>query len=128
MFVLNKDEKPHPKCYFTSSSLAAYIDHAQIPRKKKPFSTILAHTFTHTVSLRSLSTKGSISDPTHQLDITLPSPGAETLQKALSNGKDGTLRFAKVYMKLEDILTGDFFNTYIKSGESTCYSPPSIRV
>ncbi|KAF2484347.1 ribonuclease P 40kDa subunit-domain-containing protein [Neohortaea acidophila] len=98
MFLLNKDEKSPPKCYFTSSSLAAYIDHAQIPRKKKPFSTILAHTFTHT------------------LDIALPNPSAETLQKVLSNAKDGTLHFAKVYLKLEDILTGDFFNAYIKTG------------
>lgn len=51
MFDFGVNDQPSAKCYVTHGSLPSYIDPAQPPTKKKPFSTILGHTFAHTVSL-----------------------------------------------------------------------------
>lgn len=47
----------------------------------------------------------------------MPETAATTLQKLLEANL-GTLRYLKVYMKLSDVIDGDFFNQYIKSGRS----------
>lgn len=40
----------------------------------------------------------------------------QALHEKLTSTGDGVLRHARVYMKPLDIISGDFFNTYIKSG------------
>ena len=50
-----------------------------------------------------------------QLDLVLPAAAAEDFQKALESGI-GTLQYARVHMKLLEVVEGDFFNQYIKSG------------
>jgi hypothetical protein len=42
----------------------------------------------------------------------------EALKRNIASD-NGTHKYAKVYMKLEDIVDGDFFNHYIKSGKWT---------
>ena len=49
MFEIGADSKPAEKCYVTHGPLPAYIDPKQPPTKRRPFSTILNHTFSHTV-------------------------------------------------------------------------------
>ena len=55
------------------------------------------------------------TDDGYQLEILLPRDGANALQQILVDGA-GTLQYAKVLMKLSDLIEGDFFNQYIKSG------------
>lgn len=52
-----------------------------------------------------------------QLDILLPKDAHEIFLEKLK-GKD-ELRYAKVYMKLSDIVEGDFFSNYVKTGMSS---------
>lgn len=51
MLTLDKRDGPGPKCYFTSSTLPGFVNHDQLPTRKKPFSTVLTQTFNHTASL-----------------------------------------------------------------------------
>lgn len=46
--------------------------------------------------------------------MLLPEDAARTFEANISNGK-GTVRYAKLHIKLQDILTGDFFTHYIKA-------------
>lgn len=50
-----------------------------------------------------------------QLDVVVPKDLAEQLNGALRDGA-GTLRYARVNMKLSELIEGDFFNHYIKTG------------
>lgn len=49
-----------------------------------------------------------------QLDLVLPKDSHDAFLRRL--GDKGTLRHAKVYLKLQDIVDGEFFNDYIKTG------------
>jgi ribonuclease P/MRP protein subunit RPP40 len=50
-----------------------------------------------------------------QLTLVLPTDQAEDLKSSLE--KDvGVLQYTQVYMKLSELIEGDFFNHYIKSG------------
>lgn len=49
MFEIGHKDGPRPKCYFTHSTLPAFVDHDQPSQKKKPFSTAQEHPFVHTV-------------------------------------------------------------------------------
>jgi ribonucleases P/MRP protein subunit RPP40 len=116
MLDFNSRDGPRPKCYFTSSKLPAYIDHGQIPSKKKPFCTISSFLFAHTVCPSNKLTLLKADE--FQLSMVMPTDRAEAFKKSLdSNG--GTLQYAKVYMTPRDLLEGDFFNQYIKSGTSS---------
>ena len=106
---------PSPKCYFSSTVLSKFVNHEQIPTKKKPFSTISNQRFSHTVrryQCRFQRTTKII----RQVYVVLPKDNADLLKQSLVDGV-GTLHYAKVYMKLSDLIEGDFFNQYIKSGQ-----------
>ncbi|WPG99638.1 Hypothetical protein R9X50_00245700 [Acrodontium crateriforme] len=87
-----------PKCFFTESSLPAYVDHTQPPTKKKPFSTVLNQTFSHT------------------LDVVLPETIARAFRQGIANGAN-RCRYARVHMKPIELIEGEFFNHYIKLGD-----------
>ena len=94
MFDFAKNEGPKPRCLVTHSKVSNYIDHERPPNKKRPFSTILSQTYSHT------------------LDILLPASAAFSLQATVDAS---ALTFLKVNMKPHEIISGDFFNTYIKA-------------
>ncbi|KAK3681518.1 hypothetical protein LTR37_020881 [Vermiconidia calcicola] len=97
MLSLEKNNGPRPKCFFTSSVLPSFVNHEQIPNKKKPFSTISGQAFSHT------------------LDVVLSRGDENSLQEHFS-AEGGTLQYARVHMKLSEVIEGDFFNQYIKTG------------
>lgn len=49
-----------------------------------------------------------------QLELLLPKDVCKAFEAKLKD--NGTTRYAKVYMKLGDIVEGDFFSDYIKTG------------
>ncbi|KAK5110387.1 hypothetical protein LTR62_006095 [Meristemomyces frigidus] len=53
--------------------------------------------------------------PYQKLELIIRKSNLENLTSVLSQ-ITGQLNYARVYMKLSDILSGDFFNTYIKKG------------
>ncbi|KAK3672481.1 hypothetical protein LTR78_007531 [Recurvomyces mirabilis] len=89
---------PKPKCFFTQANLPTFVDHDHPPIKKQPLATVVKQNFTHT------------------LDLIVPDTHLDKLNAALTKGP-GDLHYARVYMKLSEILDGDFFNTYIKSDD-----------
>ncbi|TKA76893.1 hypothetical protein B0A49_01298 [Cryomyces minteri] len=97
MLDIAKQEAPSSKCYFTNNTLPAYIDGKQPPTRKKPFSTVLAQPFSHSTTL------------------ILPSELYELIKHEL-DGDVGTLRYSRVNMSLGEIISGDFFNHYVKIG------------
>ena len=72
-------------CYFLHSSLPQYIDDAQPPTKRKPFSTILSHPFNHSVSrlLPILLSRMLITHPVPNLAIERLS---RTCSRRVTNG------------------------------------------
>ncbi|KAF2765042.1 hypothetical protein EJ03DRAFT_280822 [Teratosphaeria nubilosa] len=88
---------PKPKCYFTQADLPTFVNHEQPSIKKPPFSIASRQACSHT------------------LDVVLSDAAAARFEQAMSNGS-GTPKYASVYLKLGDIIEGDFFNHYIKSG------------
>ncbi|KAK5168054.1 uncharacterized protein LTR77_006622 [Saxophila tyrrhenica] len=97
MLELDHENGPNPKCFYTSSMLPSFVDHKQIPSKKKPFATIGGRPFVHTV------------------DLLLPQENEDALLQTLGDAH-GSFTYAKVYMKPSEVVTGDFFNHYIKTG------------
>lgn len=95
---MGKDSGLTPSCYIHHTSLPNYIDNANPPTKKNPFRTISEKPFTCT------------------LDLSIPSTNAQNFTKLLASTDNATFTYAKVHMKLHDLLTGDFFNDYIKTG------------
>ncbi|KAL5359611.1 ribonuclease P 40kDa subunit-domain-containing protein [Aspergillus floccosus] len=98
MLDFEDDASRREKCYTTISELPSYIDPKQPPTKKAPFSAIWGHSFVHTV------------------EVILPEDAYNTVQQSLHT-KLQSIRFARVFMPLSSLLEGDFFNTYIKSGD-----------
>jgi len=49
MLPLAKNDTPTEKCLFTHGPLPAYIDETQPPTKRKPFSSLLAPKWYHSV-------------------------------------------------------------------------------
>jgi ribonuclease P/MRP protein subunit RPP40 len=59
----------------------------------------------------------SSTDSYIQISLILPaSPAQQAFQDKLSTSGDGILRYARVYMKPLDLISGEFFNSYIKAG------------
>jgi len=109
----NDHDRASDKCYFTQCALPQYIDQSQPPTKRKPFSTILEHPFNHTVRYTQNVIYHILTLP--QLDLLLPKSAFQAIQDDLS-GDHYRLQYAKVHLKLKDIIDGDFFNQYIKTG------------
>ncbi|KAK0267945.1 hypothetical protein LTR35_015877 [Friedmanniomyces endolithicus] len=101
MLDITSHNGPKPKCYFTHAVLSNFIDYDQPPTKKRPFTTIAAHTASHTVN------------------VLLPKSSLPKLLESLGEG-EGALPHARVHMKLSDIIEGDFFSHYVKAGNEVC--------
>ncbi|PIG85550.1 hypothetical protein AARAC_007744 [Aspergillus arachidicola] len=97
MLDLEDDASRREKCYTAVAQLPSFIDPKQPPVKKSPFSAIRGHPFVHTV------------------EVILPEATYKSIEGSL-NTKLPKLRYARVFMSLSSLLEGDFFNTYIKSG------------
>jgi ribonuclease P/MRP protein subunit RPP40 len=101
--LLKSDRRPQ-KCQVSRGVLPKYIDLAQPPRKHKPFDALWALRWCHTV------------------DILLPAELRDTIHKAegrqieLGRIRELNQKYAKVIMKLGEVLEGDFFTEYVKKG------------
>jgi ribonuclease P/MRP protein subunit RPP40 len=93
MLDIHRDATPDTKIYFTHSVLPSYIDPQNVSAKKQPFATLNKQHFSHT------------------LDLILPDEMYELVRQKLA-----TSRYARVRMKLGDVLEEDFLNAYIKQG------------
>jgi len=114
MLDITSHNGPKPKCYFTHAVLSNFIDYDLPPTKKRPFTTIAAQTTSHTVRLHTL--RLAERSLTHsQVDILLPKSSLPKLLEGLGE-VEGTLQYARVHMKLSDIIEGDFFSHYVKAG------------
>lgn len=51
----------------------------------------------------------------------VPEHVAGRVQKAVTAAVGEELRFVKVHMNLGDVLSGEFFNVYIKTGKLTLF-------
>ncbi|CAN9162616.1 unnamed protein product [Alternaria alternata] len=93
------DAAPDTKIYFSHSVLPSYIDPQNVSTKKKPFSAFNKQKYSHTV------------------DLVLPEEIYELVQNELGRA-DGPARtqYARVHMKLGEILETEFLDTYIKQG------------
>ncbi|KAF1956239.1 hypothetical protein CC80DRAFT_413497 [Byssothecium circinans] len=99
MLDIHRPAGPDTKIYFSHSVLPGYIDPQNVSTKKKPFSTFNAQLFSHT------------------LDLILPEEIYELVRAQLER-EDGVARgvYARVFLKLSEILEGDFFEEYVKKG------------
>ncbi|KAK4999082.1 hypothetical protein LTR66_001799 [Elasticomyces elasticus] len=113
MSFFQAETTPRPKCYFTHNVLPAYIDEKQPPTKRKPFSSIIAQPFSHTVGMRILCCVDRTN--ARKVDLLLPAELYDTIREKL-HGDACTLKYARVNMKLGELIEGDFFNHYIKTG------------
>ena len=102
--ILKSDRRPQ-KCQTTVTHLPSYPDASQPPQKRKPFDALWALNWCHTVD---------ILLPAELRDVIALT---EARQIELGRLKASVDRYAKVIMKLGDVLDGSFFNEYIKKGE-----------
>lgn len=86
----------HEPRSFTSGVLPTYIDAKQPPLKRQPFAAVRAQRW--------------VSD----LELALPEELAAHVTDPL---KTLSFRYAKVIMKVGDILEGEFFTNAVKKGE-----------
>ena len=87
------------KVYFSHSVLPSYIDPQNVSTKKQPFSSFIKQHFSHS------------------LHLVLPEELWESVCVALKgNPALGQPQYARVHMKLSEILEPDFLNSYIKQG------------
>lgn len=97
MLPLAKNDRLPSKAHFTHGRLPPFVDDSQPPTKRKPFSSILALKWSHTI------------------DLILSAELRDAVQ-SIFEGDKGVLRYAKVIMSLGQIIEGDFFDTYVKTG------------
>lgn len=78
------------------------MDGHRPPTKREPFAAMNSHA------------------PVHTVDWLLPEELYEVVRRRLDDeGK--RMRYARVFVSLLDVVTGDFFSQYVKAG--TYYSP-----
>lgn len=90
------DDVPDTKIYFIHSCIPNYIDAQNVSTKKQPFATFNKQHFTHTLDLI-LPAKL----------YTLAADRLETFSKR---------NYARIHLKLSEILAPEFLDTYIKQG------------
>ncbi|KAK4962230.1 hypothetical protein LTR28_004627 [Elasticomyces elasticus] len=81
MSFFQAETTPRPKCYFTHNVLPAYIDEKQPPTKRKPFSSIIAQPFSHTVGMRILCCVDRTN--ARKVDLLLPAELYDTIREKL---------------------------------------------
>ncbi|CAO2650792.1 Nn.00g020840.m01.CDS01 [Neocucurbitaria sp. VM-36] len=90
---------PDMKFYFSHSVLPSYIDPQNVSTKKKPFSTFHKQHFSHT------------------LHLVLPEETWELVRTALrAHPLLASPYYARVHLSLSDILSPEFLDYYIKTG------------
>lgn len=87
----------HTPRSFTSGTLPAFVDPEQPPIKRQPFAALWAQRWVS------------------ELELILPEELAEVVSQALFGY---TARYAKVIVKVGDLLQGDFFTNGVKKGEN----------
>ncbi|GIJ81850.1 hypothetical protein Asppvi_000353 [Aspergillus pseudoviridinutans] len=97
MLDFDDDASRREKCFTTIAQLPTFVDPKQPPTKKPPFSAIVNHPFVHTV------------------EVIFPEEVYSSIKDSLE-AKVQKLRYARVFMSPSALLEGDFFNTYIKTG------------
>ncbi|EXJ58968.1 hypothetical protein A1O7_06399 [Cladophialophora yegresii CBS 114405] len=95
---------PAPKVNISVGELPGYVSSSQAPTKRPPWHTIREVSYGRSATIM-------LPDDLHR--IIWDSVMADTSRP----------KYAKVIMKLEDVLKGDFFNEYIKKGRT--HSTPS---
>lgn len=86
----------HPPRSFTVGTFPNHVDPKQPPAKKQPFAALKAQRWVS------------------NLDVILPKELADVVAQELMAK---TSRYAKVIMKVGDLLEGDFFTEAVKKGE-----------
>lgn len=93
------DDSPNTKVYFSHSTLPTYLDPKNVSTKKQPFATIHKQSFSHS------------------LNVILPEELWELLQLQLQKSPAlSKPQYARVHMKLGEIIESEFLETYIKLG------------
>lgn len=97
--IHRSDSAPDTKIYFSHCVLPSYIDPQNVSTKKKPFSAFNKQKYSHTI------------------DLVLPEELYELVRNELDRF-DGPARaqYARVHMKLGEIIESEFLDTYIKQG------------
>ncbi|KAK5678269.1 hypothetical protein LTS10_009441 [Elasticomyces elasticus] len=86
-----------PKCHCTTTSDANAVDHDNSPLSER------------------LSTIISGQRTSHTVDMLIPESNLERLKTGLAGDK-GNSRYARVFMKIGELIEGDFFDHYVKTG------------
>ncbi|KAK4916937.1 hypothetical protein LTR49_015112 [Elasticomyces elasticus] len=86
-----------PKCHCTTTSDANAADRDNAPLGER------------------LSTIISGQPTSHTLDMLIPESSLERLRAGLV-GDNGNSRYARLFMKIGELIEGDFFNHYVKTG------------
>ncbi|KAG9583676.1 hypothetical protein KCU77_g4063, partial [Aureobasidium melanogenum] len=92
---------PTPKCYFSTTTLPSYNDISELPTKKTPFNLLHNSPYYYTATL--------VSPSSSPLNITTTSTQSN---------------YARLRMPLLSLLTGNFFNKHIKTGNVLMLSAP----
>ncbi|KAF1944540.1 hypothetical protein EJ02DRAFT_94956 [Clathrospora elynae] len=105
------DSAPDTRIYFSHSVLPSHIDPKHVSTKKKPFSTFNQHKFSYS------------------LDLILPEEIYELVKNELWR-VDGPARaqYARVHMKLGELLESEFLESYIKQGNIMMLSEGRLLV
>lgn len=98
IFDFASNDAVDPKMHVSQGSLPPYIDAAQPPTKRSPWCQIQKLSFIHT------------------LTMVMPDEMYEIIWNAL-DVEVKKIKYAKVIMKLQEVLEGDFFTEYIKKGK-----------
>jgi ribonuclease P/MRP protein subunit RPP40 len=99
LFDFNSADRRNPKTRVHVGQLPAYIDLKQPPTKKTPWRTINEVPFIKSVNL------------------VLPQELCNVIWSKIED-ESKKAGYAKVIMKLQDVLDGAFFTEYIKKGET----------
>jgi ribonuclease P/MRP protein subunit RPP40 len=99
IFDFASNDAVDPKMHVSHGLLPPYIDAGQPPTKRSPWCQIQKISFIHT------------------LTMLMPDEMYEIIWNAL-DAEVKKIKYAKVIMKLQEVLEGDFFTEYIKKGMS----------
>lgn len=97
-FLQDTNARPDAKIFTTLGALPSYIDRKQPPTKKQPW--------------RAISEIGFV----RSVEMILPDELYDMIWEKVEEDLK-PVKYAKVFMKLQDVLDGDFFTEYIKKGK-----------
>jgi ribonucleases P/MRP protein subunit RPP40 len=97
-FLGEKDARPDSKIFTTLGTLPSFIDRSQPPTKKQPW--------------RAINEIGFV----RSIEIVLPDELYDMIRRKVEEELK-PVKYARVIMKLEDLLDGEFFTEYIKKGK-----------